>query len=472
VTTSKSNLVKWIIALAVFAIIAFIVPPPAELGRDAMFVLGVLVWFILAVSINLIPDYLAAFIGMLALSFSGVSTFAAVFGGFSSTTNILLMGAFGIGGVLTTCGVLQRVAKIICSKFPDTFAGRVTALFISGLVISPLMPSGSAKGIIMSMVSTPMAKQMGYKPKSRAGTGLFIAGWVPVGVLGVCFLSGCVSATLVSGQTDALYLAEFAWMNWLRNSAVFGIVTLVLCYIATLIIYKPRPEDIDEALKSQYAETADEDIAMTLMQKLALGVVVLTIILWMFSKTLGLADAAISLAGFSVLLLLNVIDRKKALQPNIVAWNIVIFSAFILGISSVMSQVGITGWMTGILTNYLAPVMNNFVLFTILLSVGVYLIRTIIVSQTLVTSALYIVLMPVGLAAGIHPWIIGFLCSMSIVTWNTLPSSIPFFSAYGAADGGDYPSFAESVKMSFVVMVVQVVACIASIPFWKLLGLM
>jgi len=70
---------------------------------------------------------------------------------------------------------------------------------------------------------------------------------------------------------------------------------------------------------------------------------------------------------------------------------------------------------------------------------------------------------------GINPWIVGFIASATICTWNTLPQSIPYLSAFGATDG--YVEYGHTVKMSVFVMVWQIVALLVSIPFWSLMGM-
>ena len=357
------------------------------------------------------------------------------------------------------------------TKFPKTFRGRVSALMLSGLVVSPLIPSGSAKGVIMSLVSTATGKQMGYKEKSQAAAGLFMAGWIPVGVIGVCFLSGCVSGPLLSGMVDAEYAAQFTWMSWFLNSLAFGLVMLVGSYAAICLLYKPRPGDIDESLieTPEVQESAQAHEPMTRQQIMSLGVIVLCLLLWIFGKALGLNDAWTAFAGFVLMIILGCADKKKAIT-TCVPWGTMIFIAFVLSISSCVGETGLGAWLTNIAGQALVPLMSNIWLFIPLACAAIYLIRMVIISQTLVTSTMFMMLMPVGIAAGIDPWIIGFICATTICTWNVLPQSIPFLSAFGATDG--YIEFNHCVKMSVFVMVWTIVALLVSVPAWSLMGLM
>lgn len=466
---NMKKIVLSVIGLAICLVLA-LMPPFAGLERNAMVCLAVLVGVIYFVTAKLVNEFLAGAIGLILLLILQVGDFKTVFSGFSNTTFILLLGAFGMGGILAQTGALSRVCNVIMAKFPQTYRGRVSALMLSGMVVSPLIPSGSAKGIIMSLVSSSAGKQMGYKEKTRAATGLFMAGWIPVGVIGVCFLSGCVSGPLLSGMVDAQYAGQFTWMSWFLNSLTFGIIMLIGSFIAINILYKPRPGDIDEVAKSEVAVSEPEKKEpMTRQQKLSLAVIALCLILWIFGKALGLNDAWVAFTGFFLMILLGCADKKNVLN-TCVPWGTLIFSAFVLSISACIGATGLDVWLTDVFGTVLVPLMGNIWVFIPVACAVIYLIRMVVISQTLVTSTMFLMLMPVGIAAGIDPWIIGFICSTTICTWNVLPQSIPFLSAFGAADG--YIDFNHCVKMSVFVMVWTIVALLASVPVWSLMGLM
>lgn len=162
-----------------------------------------------------------------------------------------------MGGVLSSCGSIAWLAKKLVSLFPKTYKGSITAMYVSGMLVSPFLSSGSAKGVIMAMISGPTGKNLGIKPNTQAAAGMFMAGWIPVGVLGVCFLSGCMSAPTLTGLVDPVYADNFTWVNWFLQALPFLIVTLVGCYAANLILYKPKAGDIVEAA----ATIAEADVS-------------------------------------------------------------------------------------------------------------------------------------------------------------------------------------------------------------------
>jgi len=209
---------------------------------------------------------------------------------------------------------------------------------------------------------------------------------------------------------------------------------------------------------------------MNSKQKISLGVLIAVILLWIFGKQLNLDNATVSFAGFVLLMLMGIVDKKGI--TNMVPWGSMMFIAFVLSMNSIIPATGLGDWLTAKIGAVLIPLMGNLPLFLALLCIGIYLVRLVIISQTLTTSMLYLLLMPIALKAGVNPWIIGFACAVPICTWNVLPQSVPFLSAFGAADGGEYPSFPESVKMSVFVMIWTIVALWVSIPVWKILGMM
>lgn len=187
--------VKWAVCVAAL-VIPCVIPPFEGLETSGMRCLAVLLFVVLVMVFQVTTDFIASLMGFFLFYILGVGdSTAANLSGFTTTTFVLLLGAFGMGGVLSQCGSLAYIAKKIVALFPRTYKGSVTAMYVSGMIVSPFLSSGSAKGVIMSMISCPTAKNLGIKPGTNAAAGMFMAGWIPVGVLGVCFLSGCWSRT-------------------------------------------------------------------------------------------------------------------------------------------------------------------------------------------------------------------------------------------------------------------------------------
>ncbi|MEG1758405.1 MAG: SLC13 family permease [Oscillospiraceae bacterium] len=457
--------IKWALCLALLIGISLF-PPFAGLEPVAMRCLAILVFIIFVMIFRLIDEFLAGLLGLCLLFFLKVAdTTGAALSGFTTSTFVLLLGAFGMGGVLAQCGSLARIANAIVSIFPKTFRGRVSAMYLAGMVVSPCLSSGSAKGVIMSLISCPTAKNMGYKKESNAAAGLFMAGWIPVGVIGICFLSGAVSGPLLAGLTEGDAVTQFTWVKWFVNALPFLVVMLVGCYFANLFLYKPKAGDVEENFVID--TTVKKAEKMNSKQILSLVIIAAVVICWIFAKKLGLVDCWVAAAGLVLMLLFGCIDRKKGV--SVVPWGTLMFSAWVLTISNLMGTVGLSKAITETAGQYVIPLMNNLWLCIPVLCGLIYIIRLVVISQTLVTSVMYVLLMPIAVAAGVNPWIIGFICGVTICTWNILPQSIPFLSAFGAADG--YISFPKCVKMSVFVMIWQIVALWVSIPFWSLMGL-
>jgi len=457
--------VKWIISIAALVIPCVITPFPG-LEPVGMKCLAVLLFVILVMVFRITTDLIATLMGFFFIYLLKVGeNTAAQLAGFTTSTFVLLLGAFGMGGVLSSCGSIAWLAKKIVSRFPKTYKGSITAMYVAGMIVSPFLSSGSAKGIIMSMISCPTAKNMGIKPRTQAAAGMFMAGWIPVGVLGVCFLSGCMSAPTLTGLVDPAYADNFTWVNWFLQALPFLVVTLVGCYFANLFLYKPRAEDIAEAVEN--IEESDVEVKLTAKQIISLVVLVAVVFCWIFAKKIGLADAWIALAGFTIMLLAGCVEQNKG--AACVPWSVLMFSAWVLTISSLMNSSGLAKWITNAAGAVVAPLMSNLFIFIPVCCAIIYAVRLLVISQTLVTSVFFVLLAPLAIQNGINPWIVGFIASATICTWNTLPQSIPYLSAFGATDG--YIEYSHTVKMSVFVMIWQIVALLASIPFWKIMNL-
>lgn len=458
--------IKWAICIALLVALCAI-PPFSGLEKPAMYCLAILVFVIMVMVFQITTDFIASLMGFFLFYILKVGeNTAACVSGFTTSTFLLLLGAFGMGGVLSQCGSLAYLARKIAALFPKTHKGRTLSLYVSGMIVSPFLSSGSAKGVIMSMISCPMAKNLGYKEGSNAATGMFMAGWIPVGVLGVCFLSGCMSAPTLTGLVEPAYAEYFTWVNWFLQALPFLIVTLVGCFFANIYLYKPKAEDMVEGFVAEESEEAPKE-KLNGKQIISLVTLAAVVLCWIFAKKIGIADAWVAVGGLTIMLLAGCIDKKKG--ANAVPWSTLIFSTWVLTCSSLMGSTGLSKWIADAAGGVIAPLMSNLWLFIPVCCVAIYAIRLLVISQTLVTSVMFVLLAPLATACGVNPWIVGFIASVTICTWNILPQSVPFISAFGACDG--YIPFNKCVKMSVFVMIWQIVALLASIPFWSMMGL-
>ena len=171
------KLVFGILGVVLGLIIGFMAPP-AELTVESMHYLGLLVWFICWMIGGVMPDFMTGITFLVLAVLLKLCDFTTAFSPFAGTTTWLLVGAFGVGAMLNKTGVLRRIAYVIMQLFPGTYTGQMLALYAAGIIVSPMMPSITAKAALMSPLSIPAAEAFGFEKNSKGATGLFMASYL------------------------------------------------------------------------------------------------------------------------------------------------------------------------------------------------------------------------------------------------------------------------------------------------------
>jgi hypothetical protein len=110
----------------------------------------------------------------------------------------------------------------------------------------------------------------------------------------------------------------------------------------------------------------------------------------------------------------------------------------------------------------------------LLLVIGVVTValRFIVLSYNALTSILMVSLMPVTLAAGIHPWVLGFVLHAVGASTFILSYQNPIYlMAYQGAEGR-MASHAQSRVLSVATIVGVFLGLMVAAPFWARMGLL
>ncbi len=441
---------------------------PEGLTAKAMGGMGVflcaIVWWIAEV----FPDYVTALLMCGAWSVFDIVPFGTAFGGFSNATIWLLIGAFGMAAAVGKCGLLTRISLYLMSLFPLTFKGQTLALMVTGTLLTPLIPSGSAKIAVLAPFAAAVSDSMGYQRKSQGAGGIFAAMFLSLGCIHPLFLSGSFMCYSVVGLLPKDIQSQITWTTWFLNALPWGITVLVLGYLAILFLYKPEEEKRLAAtmIKDQRAALGP----MSKNEKFVAVVLIVTLLLWMTEVLHGINATITAIAALAALIGYNVIDRNSF--KSSIAWDAIMFIGCIFAVSGVFSALKITGWIGKVLGPQVAPLLaGNLYLFLAVLCVIIYLVRFVLASQLAVITIFTLLLTPLALKEGISPWIMGFASFVAINVWILMYQNAQYLVAFFGAAGGEMVSHRQMVKLCVAYMIISVIGLLISIPVWKLTGM-
>jgi di/tricarboxylate transporter len=182
-----------------------------------LLVAAVLCW-----TFDVIPDYVVALGVVVVWNLAAVGPIAPSLSGFASPVWFLLLGVLAVGGGLARSGILQRVAFVLVSRFPATFAGQVVALLVGGLVMTPLLPLTVARCALTAPLARQVADILGYPARSRGAVGIGLAAFTGSGLLSRVFLSGATLNLLAWSLLPPG--ARPGWGQWAIAAAPMALV--------------------------------------------------------------------------------------------------------------------------------------------------------------------------------------------------------------------------------------------------------
>ena len=251
--------------------------PPAELTAESMRYLGLLVWFICWMVGGVMPDFMTGLAFLVLAVLFKLTDFTSAFSPFAGTTTWLLVGAFGVGAMLSKTGVLKRIAYVIMQIFPGTYTGQMLALYTAGIIVSPMMPSITAKAALMTPLSIPAAEAFGFEKNSKGATGLFLSSYWSAGILGNFFFTGCVYVGTMMAYLDDETLALLNFWSWLKFFWPFLLVFAVGGFFLIRLLYQPKdcqplPQGfVKEKLKELGPMSRDEKLSLIILAIMVAG---------------------------------------------------------------------------------------------------------------------------------------------------------------------------------------------------------
>ena len=159
----------------------------------------------------------------------------------------------------------------------------------------------------------------------------------------------------------------------------------------------------------------------------------------------------------------------KNFRTNI-AWETLIFIACSISIGSVLTSVVITPWLAETVGPYTSSFFGNPFLLIIGLALVTILVRFLILSEIGFLTVFTALFIPLGTAAGINPWIIGFIMNAFVIGWF-LPyqSSVYLTALYSPGEG--WVTTKATTRYCFIYCALALISCFVAYFAWQAMGI-
>lgn len=443
-----------------------IVPPPSGLEASSMQVLGILLGAVVLWAGGVFPEAVTAILMSMLFIVVAKVPIATSLSAFSGSTFWLLVAAFGLGAAIKECGLLERVSILLLRLFPKSYKGQVLGLSAVTTITSPIIPSKAAKCSILSPLTRGISEAMGYKNEGKEATGLFLSYYSAICFSPAMFISASVTTAALVGMYSPEIQAQYTMVVWALCAAPWLIIMFLGNYFYISRRYRPASGNkldvsfLDERLKGLGAWTKKEKIMGVVM--------IITILLWVFKSQLGIPEYAAALFALGAALVFDILPVKKW-RAN-VAWDSLIFIGCAVSLSTVLPAVGVTDWLVAVVGPYTELFFSNPFLMITGLAVLTLVVRFLILSEIGYLSVFTAFLFPLAIAAGVNPWIVGFIMNAFVIAWFLPYQSSVYLTAIHSAGEG-WVTEKSTTAYCVVYCAIALVACYLSYFAWMAMGI-
>jgi len=480
---AKTTDFKWLgIGLALFALIAFIMPMPdsmvlkaeelfkGQAGVDVAMkathikiIIALLSTCVVFFATEAVPmPAVALLIGLVQLFF-GITDSRNIVGTYAHDAVWFIAGSLALGATLVKYGLDKRVGMLVIN-----LAGTKTRMIVIGILLGTAIPTAFVGEHAVAAMYVPIAMALytltnKSTPAPRLGTLLMVT--IAVG----CMIGGPMSPT--GGARNALmigfladYGIEVSFMQWISMGIFYtACMSVVMAFILPLL-FKPEVSDLSEAV-GLIKKDLEKHGAMTGKQKLVALIMLAVVVLWIVDKSvtrdilgfsLGLGGVAIS--GAVVYMLLGLTSWKD--YEDKVSWGVIVLYAGCISLGSVFKATGASSWFADQIMNLVAPLgLDSGVGLVILVGV-IGAILTNLMSAGATVAVIGPVVLDMAVTANTNPILVGvgLAIATSMAYWlviGTPASSIVYAS--GQLESKDFIRLATvGWPAALIVMAIMV----------------
>jgi len=453
---AKTTDFKWLgIGLAIFALIAFIMPMPDSMvlkaeelfkgqagvdvamkAKHIKIIIALLSTCVIFFATEAVPmPAVALLIGLVQLFF-GITDSRSIVGTYAHDAVWFIAGSLALGATLVKYGLDKRVGMLVIN-----LAGTKTRMIVIGILLGTAIPTAFVGEHAVAAMYVPIAMALytltnKSTPAPRLGTLLMVT--IAVG----CMIGGPMSPT--GGARNALmigfladYGIEVSFMQWVSMGIFYtACMSVVMAFILPLL-FKPEVSDLSEAV-GLIKKDLEKHGAMTGKQKLVALIMLAVVVLWIVDKSvtrdilgfsLGLGGVAIS--GAVVYMLLGLTSWKD--YEDKVSWGVIVLYAGCISLGSVFKATGASSWFADQIMSLVAPLgLDSGVGLVILVGV-IGAILTNLMSAGATVAVIGPVVLDMAVTANTNPILVGvgLAIATSMAYWlviGTPASSIVYAS--------------------------------------------
>jgi di/tricarboxylate transporter len=412
-----------------------------------------------------VPDFAVGLVLVTGWLVLGIAPMAEALGGFASKEWLFVVAIYGLAAATARSGLLFRIGLLLVRHLPHGVGWQTATLMLTGLVLTPLVPSSTGRASLTSPLALAVAEALRLPERGRAAALLGLGTWVGAGPLMFAFLNGSGTCLLAWGLLPDASRARFNWVGWVVAAAPLGLFVALGSLLLLRTMFRPEP------LAQQAAQRVSLQVAalgtVTPREIGTMAILGLTVAGWIVAPWLGLDLAVIALVGLLAAVALGTFDRA-ALQS--LDWGFLVFFGVVLAVGRLSVTVGLDRIAGTVVDRVLGTAQPGPLLFLLAVAVAGLVVR-LALDQELTVVLLCVTLLPVASRVGVEPWLVVIALLTTSVAWF-LPSQTPSYLVAQSASEGKLFAHAQAQRFAIVYTLLILAGLALCVPYWRALGLL
>lgn len=439
-------------------------PPMDESGVHFLATLAVAVVFWVRESFD---EYVVGLMLLFSWVVLGVVPSSVALSGFAKSSWFFVIAALGLGAAVNQTGLLSRVASQILKRVPLSFyRTHVFLILTSGLLSTPLLPTGKARTVIGIPIGQAISYASGFAQRSNGSAALTLAALVGFSQLSFMFLTGGEFCLIGWNLLPGTVKSEFGWTAWFVAALPAGVFTLLFVYIAIQLFF-PLGSEEKNRIANVTTVKMNESSPLSRAEWIALITLTLTITGWLSMPIHGIDEAWIALAALLAFHVTGVISKETFVGK--LDWGLILFFGIVSSMAAVTSHLKVDRWFI----EQIGPALSYYAfgpLAFLTVVVALVNIARIFIRKAAVVTFFIITMVPIAQSLGVHPGALLLTVVIASESFFLSYQDGPYQIAYSSTNGQAF-SHAQARKLLLAKSFATLLAIAVSVPYWRMLGL-
>lgn len=400
------NDIFFIVFAFIIVAIFYIAPTPDGLTHNGQVMIGILIMAAILWITEAIPLAVTGLLIMIIQPMLHVMSPDEVFTSFGNQAIFFLIGAFILAGAIEKHGLHRRIALKFLSYFEKTPRFFTLGIMTSCAFLSFIMPGHGVAALFLPIIASILIAMKIVPKQSNFGkiSMLCVAFGCSIGSLGT-LIGGARNIYAVGVLSDIGINITF--FDWMKYSMPVVLIALPLVWVVLQFSFPMELKDISAARKEINNQVSEQG-KMSKNEYIVLGILIITILLWIFfSSDQYFGLAVIAILGCVLLFLTGVVNWKDVEKR--VPWGIILLygGAITLGIG--IYETGAGTWIADKI--FIIAGVNIYIVILMMI------ILTVLLTNVMSNIGAVAILLPIGIAvaptAGLNPLVSSMIIALS-----------------------------------------------------------